>query len=407
MNQLIPEFKDKSGLQPLKGLLVVAVEQAVAAPLCTARLIDAGARVIKIERQGGDFARGYDKAALGDSSYFAWTNHGKESLELDFKLASDAALLHRLVAKADVFIQNLAPGALSRAGFGSDELRRQHPRLITCDISGYGDSEAMQGMKAYDLLVQAESGLVSISGSPGEPGRIGVSLCDIGAGVTAHAGILEAVIQRSLTGNGSGIAVSLFDVAAEWMSVPLIHAETGDGAPEQVGLKHPSIAPYGAFPDEQGILTLISIQNEREWVRLCNQVLNDSDLAVDERFSNNVSRVANRDALEQAISTITATLSTQRLRQSLRDASIAFGALNTVDDLAAHLALRRRSVVNSGNKVVSIPAHPVQTRSTQPVKHAKHVHDRESTDASKGVCVTGNAIPRSGQHSEAIRKEFS
>ena len=405
MNQFLPEFNNKSELQPLHGLLVVAVEQAVAAPLCTARLADAGARVIKIERQGGDFARGYDKAALGDSSYFVWTNHGKESVELNFKLAEDAALLRRLVAKADVFVQNLAPGALSRVGFGSEELRSQHPRLITCDISGYGDSEAMQGMKAYDLLVQAESGLVSISGSPGIPGRIGVSLCDIGAGVTAHAGILEAIIQRSLTGAGSEISVSLFDVAAEWMSVPLIHAETGEGAPEQVGLKHPSIAPYGAFPDAQGILTLISVQNEREWLRLCEKVLDHSDLAVDERFRSNVLRVANRDALEQAIGNITSTLSTQQLRQSLRDASIAFGALNTVDDLGAHSALRRRGVVNSDNKFVSIPAHPVQARSTQPVNQAEKSHSQQTVDASMGD--SSNAIPRSGQHTEAIRNEFS
>ena len=206
--------KRDTRLGPLDGILVVSIEQAVAAPLCTARLVDAGARVIKIERSTGDFARGYDAAALGDSSYFVWTNHGKQSIELDFKDADDALLLHRIIAKADVFIQNLAPGAAQRAGFGSEELREMYPRLITCDISGYGDSAELKGMKAYDLLVQAESGLVSISGTPGEYGRIGVSLCDIGAGVTAHAGILESLLSRANTGKGSAIAVSLFDVAA-------------------------------------------------------------------------------------------------------------------------------------------------------------------------------------------------
>ncbi|MFK7893899.1 MAG: CaiB/BaiF CoA transferase family protein [Granulosicoccus sp.] len=404
-NQQFPDVEGQPEPKPLEGITVVTMEQAVAAPLCTARLADAGARVIKIERQGGDFARGYDNAALGDSSYFVWTNHGKESVELNFKVAEDAELLHRLLARSDIFIQNLAPGALLRAGFGSDDLRRQYPRLITCDISGYGDSEAMRGMKAYDLLVQAESGLVSISGSPGVPGRIGVSLCDIGAGITAHAGILEALIKRSIAGTGSGIAVSLFDVAAEWMSVPLIHAETGEGPPAQLGLKHPSIAPYGAFPDAQGVLTLISIQNEREWIRLCDKVLDYPALAIDERFRSNVLRVANRDALERAICNITSTFTTQKLRGALLDASIAFGALNTVDDLAAHAALRRRQVINSHDKPLSIPAHPVQVSAAQPTARSDLPTARLSTDRSAVVC--NSRIPLAGEHTDAIRSEFS
>jgi crotonobetainyl-CoA:carnitine CoA-transferase CaiB-like acyl-CoA transferase len=225
-------------MAPLEGILVVTVEQAVAAPLCTARLCEAGARVIKVERAGGDFARGYDSVAGGNSSYFLWTNAGKESLVLDFKDVNDAALLHRILEQADVLVQNLAPGALERSGFGNETLRRKNPRLITCDISGYGDNEAVAGMKAYDFLVQAESGLVSISGGKNELGRIGVSICDISAGMNAHAGILEALLGRAQTGEGSSVKVSLFGTAADWMTVPLLHHDYGGKAPGRAGL-HP------------------------------------------------------------------------------------------------------------------------------------------------------------------------
>jgi len=374
--------------KPLEGILVVAVEQAVAAPLCTARLSDSGARVLKIERSTGDFARGYDDAAEGDSSYFVWANHGKESIELNFKDPDDAALLHRILAEADVFIQNLAPGATERAGFGSDDLRSRYPQLITCDISGYGQCEELDGMKAYDLLVQAESGLVSISGSPDGYGRIGISLCDIGAGVTAYAGILEALCLRRLTGEGSGIAVSLFDVSAEWMSVPLIHCETGSGAPERVGLRHPSIAPYGAFPGSDGKLTLLSIQNEREWHRLCQKVLGDQGLESDPRFTSNLLRVKNREALDLEISSITEKIPTDEFRENLKSASIAFGAINSVNDLAAHSALRRRKVVNTENKELSLPAHPV-------VRYAAGRENEVRT------------VPQIGEHTEAVKSEFS
>lgn len=374
--------------KPLDGILVVSVEQAVAAPLCTARLLDAGARVIKVERSVGDFARAYDTAALGDSSYFVWTNHGKESIELDFKDPDDALLLKKIISKADVFVQNLAPGAAKRAGLDGQDLRSMYPRLITCDISGYGENEDMRAMKAYDLLVQAESGLVSVSGSPDEHGRIGVSLCDIGAGVTAHAGILEALFSRERTGQGSGIAVSLFDVAAEWMTVPLVHGETGDGAPERLGLRHPSIAPYGAFADKQGRLTLLSIQNEREWSRLCEDVLKDQSLATDERFCSNLARVKHRDVLEDTISAITRTMTTSELRDALKAASVAYGALNTVNELSSHKALRRRSVVNTCNKEVSLPAHPVVRT------------DLTELDQPEAV------VPEIGSHTRLIRAEF-
>jgi len=370
----------------LEGLLVVSIEQAVAAPLCTARLIDAGARVIKIERAGGDFARQYDKAAKGDSSYFAWTNAGKESIDLDFHASDDAALLHRIIAQADVLVQNLAPGALTRAGFDPDALRTRHPTLITCSLSGYGNSDAMANMKAYDLLVQAESGLISISGGPGEPGRIGISLCDIGAGITAYGGILEALLRRAISGKGSAVDVSLFDVISEWMTVPLVHAETGQGAPERVGLKHPGIAPYGAFTDAQGILTLLAIQNEREWQRLCQDVLNAPDLAADPRFCDNTTRVKHRGVLDQAIHQIVQTLTTVTFRRALAGASIAFGALNTVDDLSVHAALRRRTIMNVAGEQLSLPAHPVRLSGleTRP----------------------GMRLPALNQHGEAIRQEF-
>jgi len=285
-------------MQPLEGILVVSIEQAVAAPFCSARLAQAGARIIKVERSEGDFARGYDTAACGESSYFTWLNQGKESICLNFKADQDASILWSIVAKADVFIQNLSPGALARAGFSVEKLQAANPRLIICNVSGYGDDGPSANMPAYDLLVQAESGLVSVSGSPGAPGRIGVSVCDIGAGMTAYSAILEALIKRDRSGSGEVLSVSLFDVAADWMSVPYLHAEYGNGAPKPVGLRHPSIAPYGAFACSDDRLVLISIQNEREWQRLCEEVLRSDELLNSQKYSNNNLRVKNRDQLE-------------------------------------------------------------------------------------------------------------
>lgn len=280
---------------PLAGVLVVALEQAVAAPYCSSRLADAGARVIKIERPEGDFARGYDGAVHGESSYFVWINRGKESIALDLKRDEDRALLERLIARADVFIQNLAPGATDRMGLGSAALRARHPRLITCDLSGYGDRGRLYKMKAYDLLVQAESGLVAVSGAPGDWGRIGVSLCDINAGLNALVGIQQALLARARTGKGSAVKVSLFDSAAELMAVPYLQARYGGNAPQRVGLKHPSIAPYGGFTCADGRDIVISIQNEREWADFCRAVLHDPALATDARCRSNESRVQNRD----------------------------------------------------------------------------------------------------------------
>lgn len=347
-------------MKPLNDVLVVSIEQALAAPFCTARLAEAGARVIKIERAEGDFARGYDNAAKGTSSYFAWTNQGKESLVLDFRTADDAALLQRIIGQADVFIQNLAPGAMARAGFGSAELRKTYPHLITVDITGYGESDAVKHLKAYDFLIQAESGLTGISGGANEMGRIGVSICDIGAGMTCHAAVLEALMRREVTGEGAALAVSLFDVAADWMSVPLIHGEYGGGAPKRVGLRHPSMAPYGAFETSEGALTLIAIQNEREWQRFCQEVLRSNIAGADPRFVSNNDRVSNRDALETLISDVSRALSLQEFRSRLATAKIAFGAVNSVEDLGHHPALRRRSVTTEGEETIAIPAPPIR-----------------------------------------------
>jgi len=378
-----------SKLKPLDGILVVAVEQAVAAPLCTSRLCDAGARVIKIERAGGDFARFYDTAAKGDSSYFTWNNPGKESIVLDITENQDAALLHRMINAADVLVQNLSPGALARRGFDRATLVKSNPGLVSCNISGYGNSDAVKGMKAYDLLVQAESGLVSVSGGPGELGRIGVSLCDIGAGVTAYAAILEALLLRAKTGKGSELDVSLFDVAAEWMSVPYLHAVNG-AAPTRVGLRHPSIAPYGAFEDRDGVLTLLSIQNEREWQRLCRDVLVLPQLCDDARFVSNLERVKHRVALEAEMTTATRKLATDEFRRALNNASIAYGAVNTVDDLLQHPALRTRKLINSQKEEVTVPAHP-SLSDEFPVE----------SDAETAI------VPSLDEHGEALRHEFS
>ncbi len=381
----------------LSGLLVVAVEQAVAAPVCTARLRDAGARVIKIERSEGDFARGYDTAAGGDSSYFAWANHGKESVVLDIKHPDDAGLLHRLIAAADVFIQNLAPGSLERAGFGSDRLRAEHPSLITVDISGYGEAPELAGKKAYDLLVQAESGLIAVSGGPNELGRVGVSVCDIGTGVTAYGAVLEALIARGRTGRGSGIRLSLFDMMAEWMSVPLVQHEYGSGGPERVGLRHPTIAPYGAYATSDDALTLISIQNEREWVRFCAEVLGDSDLASDPRFVSNNDRVANRDALEAELGRRIGIMDRAGFHRRLGAAAIAYGSVNSLDDLAAHPALRRRIVRSTIGETVRLAAHPVRWADA-PV---------DPTGPAPESPESAPDVPTLGAHTDAVRAEFA
>ena len=369
----------------LSGIVVVALEQAVAAPFCTSRLADAGARVIKIERPEGDFARGYDAVAHGESAYFVWINRGKESVVLDFKQADDAALLERIVAQADVFIQNLAPGAAERAGFGSAALRARYPRLITCDISGYGEDGPYRDMKAYDLLVQSESGLASITGAPERPGRVGVSVADIACGMSGHAGILQALFERSRTGLGSAIAVSLFDALADWMTVPLLHFDYGGKAPARVGLNHPSIAPYGGFTLGDGRQVVLSIQNEREWARFCEGVLGQPGLAADERFCSNTARVANRADLEARIAAVFAAMDHAEAVRRLNAATIAYGSLNEVSDLSVHPQLRRMTVQTPSGPV-EVVAPPIQVR---------------------GESLRPGPVPALGQHTETVRREFA
>ena len=370
--------------KPLEGILVVALEQAVAAPYCSSRLGDAGARVIKIERPEGDFARGYDTAVFGESSYFVWINRGKESIVLDLRGEAEKARLHALIAEADVFIQNLAPGAAGRLGFGSDALRATHSRLITCDISGYGESGPLHQMKAYDLLVQAESGLVAVSGAPGPWGRIGVSICDITAGMNALIGVQQALLQRERTGKGSGIKVSLFDSAAELMSVPFLQARYGGSAPERVGLKHPSIAPYGAFTCSDGRDVVLSIQNEREWLDFCQAVLGEPDIATDARFSNNQSRTANRTELETVIQAVFGRLTYAQAVDRLTEARTAYGAINSVHDLIDHPQLRTRAMQVNGRRA-QIPAPPYVTEWDEPVfAPAPRVGEHQWSESSGG-----------------------
>ncbi|MGL6043391.1 MAG: CaiB/BaiF CoA transferase family protein, partial [Sandaracinobacteroides sp.] len=324
----------------LDGLLVVALEQAVAAPFCTARLAAAGARVIKIERAEGDFARSYDHVVHGHSAYFVWLNRGKQSIVLDIKQAEDAALLHRIIARADIFIQNLAPGAAGRAGFGAETLRAGNPRLITCDISGYGNSGPYVEDKAYDLLIQCETGLAAITGGPDGPARVGVSVADIACGMNAHAAILEALIERAQSGTGKALAVSLFDGLADWMTVPYLHQVHSGHPPRRIGLHHAGIAPYGAYPTADGRELVLAVQNDREWLRFCEQILDDKALAADPRFASNSGRVANRPALDLIVGAATGRLDSAALRAQLRLADIAAASVNEVADFAVHPHLR-------------------------------------------------------------------
>jgi crotonobetainyl-CoA:carnitine CoA-transferase CaiB-like acyl-CoA transferase len=343
--------------RPLDGILVIALEQAVAAPYCSSRLADAGARVIKIERPEGDFARGYDRTVNGESSYWIWINRGKESVALNLKDKADMLVLRAMLSKADVVIQNLAPGATERLGIGSEQLRKDYPQLITCDISGYGDEGKFYGMKAYDLLVQAESGLVAVSGAPGDWGRIGVSVCDINAGLNALIGIQQALLLREKTGQGSGIKVSLFGSAAELMSVPYLQARYGGKAPERVGLKHPSIAPYGGFTCADGRDIVISIQNEREWADFCNIVLRRPDLLVDERCQNNATRVKHREFVDGTVAEIFDKVPSGEMIGRLTQAQTAFGQINSVHDLIAHPQLLTKPMKVNG-KDVEMPVSP-------------------------------------------------
>ena len=349
-----------SDLAPLSGKLVVALEQAVAAPFCSSRLADAGARVIKIERKGaGDFARAYDTAANGESAYFTWLNRGKESVALDIKADEDREILLRMLENADVFIQNLLPGALAKLGLDSASLRERFPRLVTCDITGYGEDGPMRNAKAYDLLVQCESGLASVTGTADGPGRVGVSVCDIATGMTAHAGICEALVGRDRTGKGSGVSVAMFDVMADWMSVPLLYHDYLGKPTPRVGLNHTVICPYGAYECKDGQLVVITVQHNGEWQRFCEHILGDAALATDPRFHDNTSRIENKPALEVLIKAVFASHDRAEMLKRLDAAGIASGAVNDVATLSGHPQLDR-SVIRTPSGEINVPTPPIR-----------------------------------------------
>jgi itaconate CoA-transferase len=370
--------------RPLAGVLVVALEQAVAAPACTCRLADAGARVIKVERPEGDFARGYDRLARGESSYFVWLNRGKESVVLDLALEDDAGLLETMLARADVLVQNLKPGAVEKLGFAMERLRAAYPRLILCSISGYGGHGPAANRKAYDLLVQAEVGLAHVTGGPEAPARVGVSVVDVATGLNAYAAILEALMVRARTGEGAALSISMFDAMADWMTVPLLQYE-GGSPPGRLGLAHPSIAPYGVFTSKDGTPILIAIQNDREWQRLAAMVLNDQALAGDPDFATNPARVARRDTTDRRVSASFATMDVETLSAKLLAADIAFARVNDMAGLAQHPHLRR-IVVGSPSGPISLPAPAAQWRG-----ETRHYA----------------GIPALGEHTARVRAEFA
>jgi itaconate CoA-transferase len=328
---------------PLEGITVVSLEQAVAAPFATRQLADLGARVIKVERpEVGDFARGYDRTVKGLSSHFVWLNRSKESLTLDLKQDGTKEVLHRLIERADVFVQNLAPGATGRLGFDANTLRERHPRLIVCDVSGYGSSGPYRDKKAYDLLVQCEAGLVSITGTEETPSKVGVSIADIACGMYAYSGILAALFRRERTGEGATLEVSLFEALAEWMGFPAYFTLYGGKEPPRTGASHAAIAPYGPFECGDGEVIFLGIQNEREWERFCEVVLEQPALAKDERFAGNSERVENRDTLCQEIEAILRELSSGEAIERLEGAKIANARMRTVRDFLGHPQLEAR-----------------------------------------------------------------
>jgi formyl-CoA transferase len=365
-------------------LTVLALEQAVAAPFCTSRLADAGARVIKIERPDGDFARYYDQATPAGSSYFVWLNRGKESVILDLAGPEGRTHLRRLIAGVSILVQNLKPGAMARLGFSLDQLKTEFPGLICCSISGYGDTGPLANRKAYDLLVQAESGLASITGGPSEPARVGISIVDIATGATAYAAILEAIIGRAQTGRGADIRVSMFDVMADWLTAPLLASRAGQ-PPRRMGLAHPSIAPYGVFATKDGRQLLIAVQSDREWRVFCNDVLNRPELADDARFATNVQRVANRAETDGLVGGAVGPWSAVEIMERLDLASIAVAELNDMPALARHPHLNLVEIETACG-LVSVPrpspVHPDEPRRYRPV-------------------------PALGQHTDAVLSEFS
>ena len=375
---------------PLSGITVVALEQAVAAPFATRQLADLGARVIKIERPGaGDFARGYDETVHGLSSYFVWLNRGKESVALDIKHPDDRALLDELLAHADVFVQNLLPGAMGRLGLDAATLRAKHPRLITCAISGYGAEGPYRTKKAYDLLVQCEAGFLSVTGTPESPVKAGASIADISAGMYAFTGVLTALYERERTGAGTDVQVAMLDALGEWMSQPYFYARYGGSPPPRTGARHASIAPYGPYRAGDGAQVFIGVQNEREWAVLCADVLARPDLIDDPRFVRNSRRVENDAELRALLDAALAEWTADQVTERLDEVGIANARLRTMAEFAEHPQLRARDRWRD----VDSPAGPLRSL-LPPVT----VPGREPAMGP---------IPAAGQHTEAVRAEFA
>lgn len=373
---------------PLAGITVVSLEHAIAAPFCTRQLADLGARVIKVERPGaGDFARAYDQRVKGQSSHFVWTNRSKESLALDLKQPDALAALRKLVARADVLVQNLAPGAAARMGLSWEALHGQHPRLIVCDISGYGEDGPYRDKKAYDLLIQAEAGMLSVTGTPQAPSKAGNSMADIAAGMYAYSSILAALLQRGSTGEGSHIDVSMLESLAEWMGFPMYYAYEGAAPPPRTGAAHAAIYPYGPFATRDGTV-ILGVQNEREWAAFCGQVLRDASLAADPRFDANARRNENRAALEQIILRVFSQLGTAEVEQRLDAAQIANGRMNDMAGLWAHPQLRERGRW----RTVGTPAGPIPAL-LPPGRNNRFEYRMD-------------AVPAVGEHTQAILREL-
>ena len=374
---------------PLQGITVVSLEQAVAAPFATRQLADLGARVIKVERPGpGDFARGYDKTVKGLSSHFVWTNRSKESITLDLKHEEAKKVLDKLLSEADVFVQNLAPGAVDRLGFSAQELQKKYPKLIICSISGYGTFGPYTNKKAYDLLIQCEAGLVSVTGTEETPSKAGISIADIAAGMYTYTGVLTAIISRYKTGKGAIIEVSMLEALAEWMGYPLYYSAYGKSEPQRTGASHATIYPYGPFKAGDQKMVFLGIQNEREWVQFCEEVLDKTEIAVDERFNNNSNRVANKDALRAIIETVFQNMDSDAIISSLEGAKIANARLNTVTELVEHPQLQAR---NRWREVDS------------PVGMLKALLPPVTSDEIDTVM---NPVPAVGEHTASILEEF-
>jgi itaconate CoA-transferase len=379
----------EQAMRPLDGITVVSLEHAVAAPFATRQLGDLGARVIKVERPGvGDFARDYDRRVRGQASYFVWLNRSKESLTLDLKHSQARRILGELLSKADVLVQNLAPGAAARLGLSAETLRPAHAGLIVCDISGYGHSGPYRDKKAYDLLIQAEAGLLSVTGTPNEVARAGISVADVAAGMVAHSAVLAALIQRGRTGRGSHIEVSMLEALAEWMGNPLYYAIDGQEQPPRAGASHPSIYPYGPFAAGDGKTVLFGLQNEREWGAFCGRVLQRPALAADPRFYTNARRSANREALQALIEAAFATLSAAQVVERLDAAGIGNGRVNCMAELWSHPQLQAR---RRWTQVMS-PAGPIPA-----------LKPPATTDSFE---CRMDAVPALGEHSESILVEL-